>query len=157
MCNSKWNKCTHWTEFTSFLQLTCANVLCVPTAVACIMHDDRPYCIKDKVCALASETGPCDGAFTKYWFNLKTSQCEQMSYGGCGGNENRFDTVEECQKRCVLWLFWSIVICICFIINKYALFDIYFICLFMLIFSNRITFVSIWRVCMLYLSLLKWR
>ena len=51
-------------------------------------------------CLLASEPGPCYAYFPKYFFNSKTKKCEQFVYGGCRGNENRFDTEEECQNSC---------------------------------------------------------
>ncbi len=37
----------------------------------------------------------------KWSYNLLTSKCEKFIYGGCGGNQNRFDTKEECMKTCV--------------------------------------------------------
>ena len=52
------------------------------------------------ICSLPWMGGECDGAFQRYWHNPATGQCELRSYGGCGGNENRFDTPEQCVAAC---------------------------------------------------------
>ncbi|KAH6926584.1 hypothetical protein HPB50_019825 [Hyalomma asiaticum] len=44
--------------------------------------------------------GPCKGYFPKWWYNVETGQCEEFIYGGCQGNDNRYDTKEECEKTC---------------------------------------------------------
>ena len=46
------------------------------------------------------ETGNCFAAFSVYGYNSDTGECEQFIYGGCGGNENRFDTKEACEAFC---------------------------------------------------------
>ncbi|HWA73553.1 MAG TPA: BPTI/Kunitz domain-containing protein [Polyangiaceae bacterium] len=53
-----------------------------------------------KVCDLPQAAGNCDAYFPKYWYNKNTGQCESFIYGGCGGNENRFDTLEACRSAC---------------------------------------------------------
>jgi len=35
-----------------------------------------------------------------YFHNAATGICEPFVYGGCGGNENRFSTLAECQVAC---------------------------------------------------------
>ena len=30
-----------------------------------------------------------------------TNNCESFNFGGCGGNENNFETEEECRNTCV--------------------------------------------------------
>ncbi|RNA27619.1 Kunitz Bovine pancreatic trypsin inhibitor domain [Brachionus plicatilis] len=52
------------------------------------------------VCSLPSEMGFCRGYFVKYFFSKENRKCEQFVYGGCGGNDNRFDSVSECEKTC---------------------------------------------------------
>jgi len=35
-----------------------------------------------------------------FHYNTETGQCEEFIYGGCEGNANRYETVEECQQAC---------------------------------------------------------
>jgi hypothetical protein len=51
-------------------------------------------------CLLVQESGPCDAAIPAYFHNSETGTCEPFTYGGCEGNDNRFDTLEECQSAC---------------------------------------------------------
>lgn len=52
----------------------------------------KPVCEQPKV------TGPCRAYFKKYYFNGR--ECEQFIYGGCQGNENNFETIEQCEATC---------------------------------------------------------
>jgi hypothetical protein len=46
------------------------------------------------------ETGDCEGAFPRYWHNPGAGRCELFSYGGCGGNDNNFNTLADCERAC---------------------------------------------------------
>nr|SPP68599.1 TFPI-like multiple Kunitz-type protease inhibitor 2K3 [Colubraria reticulata] len=54
----------------------------------------------EDVCQLPAVTGDCKGAFPMYFYSSESGQCEKFIYGGCGGNGNKFNTVEECQSAC---------------------------------------------------------
>lgn len=53
-----------------------------------------------EICQLPSETGLCFAHFPSFFFNSYSGQCESFVYGGCGGNENRFESVEACELAC---------------------------------------------------------
>lgn len=36
----------------------------------------------------------------RYFYNSTSGQCEQFIYGGCGGNKNNFESVNDCQVVC---------------------------------------------------------
>ncbi|BFZ20765.1 hypothetical protein BsWGS_23804 [Bradybaena similaris] len=57
-------------------------------------------CVSSSVCSLPSVTGPCRAYFPRYFYNPATGQCQEFVYGGCLGNANRFNTIEECQTAC---------------------------------------------------------
>ncbi|XP_066926694.1 low-density lipoprotein receptor-related protein 1-like isoform X2 [Clytia hemisphaerica] len=61
---------------------------------SCTPEDKRNICYKPK------DAGPCEALQSSYYFNSITNRCEKFSYGGCKGNENRFTTLEKCQKTC---------------------------------------------------------
>ncbi|XP_014672850.1 PREDICTED: uncharacterized protein LOC106813254 isoform X3 [Priapulus caudatus] len=65
-----------------------------------LVDGDQGKSVKPGYCSLPSVTGPCRGFFRKYFYNAEKSSCEQFIYGGCQGNENSFDTIEDCETQC---------------------------------------------------------
>jgi Kunitz/Bovine pancreatic trypsin inhibitor domain len=47
-------------------------------------------------CLLTPESGMCAAAIPKYYYNQKTSRCEQFTWGGCAGVVP-FQTLQECK------------------------------------------------------------
>uniref|UniRef100_A0A3B4C3J8 Collagen alpha-1(XXVIII) chain n=1 Tax=Pygocentrus nattereri TaxID=42514 RepID=A0A3B4C3J8_PYGNA len=65
----------------------------------------RPIVIKaplDPRCSLSLNQGPCREYIIRWYYDKQANACAQFWYGGCDGNENRFDTEAECKKTCVL-------------------------------------------------------
>ncbi|KAM9318379.1 uncharacterized protein KZ484_022661 isoform 2-T2 [Pholidichthys leucotaenia] len=52
-------------------------------------------------CTAAPDPGFCRAAFPMYYYDTKTDSCENFIYGGCGGNDNRYNTLEECKSSCI--------------------------------------------------------
>uniref|UniRef100_A0A158R5U1 Papilin n=1 Tax=Syphacia muris TaxID=451379 RepID=A0A158R5U1_9BILA len=52
------------------------------------------------VCKMERDSGPCTDPVTQWYYDSSDSTCKQFTYGGCRGNKNRFDTKEQCLKRC---------------------------------------------------------
>ena len=51
-------------------------------------------------CFLPQDSGDCDADFMMYMFDPKDQNCKALWYGGCGGNENKFDSRGECESIC---------------------------------------------------------
>ena len=51
-------------------------------------------------CLLPSVPGPCEGYYPRYAYNSKTKSCQSFNYGGCHGNNNRFESNDECDAVC---------------------------------------------------------
>jgi hypothetical protein len=55
-------------------------------------------CQKEKQeCTLEPETGSCNAAFIRYYFNNSTKKCETFIWGGCNDGVVPFETKEECE------------------------------------------------------------
>ncbi|XP_074105077.1 proteoglycan-like sulfated glycoprotein papilin isoform X3 [Cotesia typhae] len=61
----------------------------------CVVRDDSDPCELDK------ESGPCEGNFTRWYFNKDSQACEQFRYGGCKPNTNNFPTEVACHQQCL--------------------------------------------------------
>lgn len=51
-------------------------------------------------CSQPKLVGNCRGYFKNYYYDNERQTCVPFVYGGCGGNDNRFNTVEECMDTC---------------------------------------------------------
>nr|ATN40259.1 amyloid precursor protein [Botryllus schlosseri] len=51
-------------------------------------------------CGLPSETGMCRAYFEKFYYDAQAGECKKFVFGGCGGNENKFDRKDDCEKTC---------------------------------------------------------
>ncbi|CAG5131353.1 unnamed protein product, partial [Candidula unifasciata] len=52
-------------------------------------------------CNQPYDIGPCKSLVPRIYYNAETSQCENFTWGGCGGNANNFPTLDECLDYCV--------------------------------------------------------
>lgn len=52
------------------------------------------------ICSLPMNRGPCRGDFERWHYSSSMRKCIPFRYGGCRGNENRFDSEDECRQTC---------------------------------------------------------
>ena len=52
------------------------------------------------ICSLPSDIGPCRAAVSRFFFNEDSGNCEMFMYGGCSGNGNNFETLQNCEDVC---------------------------------------------------------
>lgn len=86
-----------------------ANLPKIPTllfSIECMRHslDWNLYFllsyITPDVCSLAKDPGPCFALFDRWYYDSREQVCKEFEYGGCAGNDNRFDTERQCLDRC---------------------------------------------------------
>uniref|UniRef100_A0A8C7MPN1 Collagen alpha-1(XXVIII) chain n=1 Tax=Oncorhynchus kisutch TaxID=8019 RepID=A0A8C7MPN1_ONCKI len=61
----------------------------------------KEYVPLDPRCALILDQGPCRDYKMRWYYDKQANACAQFWYGACEGNQNRFDTEEECKRTCV--------------------------------------------------------
>ncbi|XP_031637979.1 BPTI/Kunitz domain-containing protein-like [Contarinia nasturtii] len=60
----------------------------------------QEFCGVKEYCTLPKVIGYCKAIIPSYYYNSASDKCEYFQYGGCGGNENRFNTKEYCERNC---------------------------------------------------------
>ncbi|XP_068425550.1 collagen alpha-6(VI) chain-like [Clinocottus analis] len=51
-------------------------------------------------CLLVQDQGGCQNYTMMWFFDNQQKECSRFWFGGCGGNENRFKTQDECETIC---------------------------------------------------------
>ncbi|KAL7057370.1 hypothetical protein AAHC03_019374 [Spirometra sp. Aus1] len=51
-------------------------------------------------CFMPIRSGMCRARIPMYAYNAELGVCEEFIYRGCGGNLNRFETLEDCEMAC---------------------------------------------------------
>ncbi|KZS10461.1 putative Protein ACP24A4 [Daphnia magna] len=72
---------------------------CNNCKVSFIDPQDNPLECVDR-CSQPAETGHCRALFPRYFYNSSSKACEEFIYGGCEGNENNFESLQECSQHC---------------------------------------------------------
>ncbi|TNN87162.1 Kunitz-type protease inhibitor 1 [Liparis tanakae] len=86
-------------------EFTCANGCCLTPGLEC---DSTPQCTdsSDELkcdelrCTAFPDTGNCRDSLTKWYYDPLQESCFRFNYGGCQGNENRFDSDASCLRVC---------------------------------------------------------
>lgn len=63
-------------------------------------EDWTNFCFED-VCSDPRDPGSCQEHLVKFYYDRGYGRCLEFAYTGCGGNGNRFSTVQECESVCV--------------------------------------------------------
>lgn len=54
----------------------------------------------DSICTNVWRNTKCGTEVLKYFFNSATNTCQPFKYYSCLGNENKFDSLEQCNEMC---------------------------------------------------------
>lgn len=46
------------------------------------------------------EAGPCTEHTNKWFYDSSDGFCKEFQYGGCDGNQNQYESREECEHKC---------------------------------------------------------
>ncbi|XP_067451749.1 kunitz-type protease inhibitor 2 [Thunnus thynnus] len=77
---------------------TCTAVTVLPSKKA--SPEDQEEADYKERCVSTPDPGPCRAAFPKFYYDSNTASCQSFIYGGCRGNQNRYNSIEDCMARC---------------------------------------------------------
>ncbi|KAM6979211.1 collagen, type XXVIII, alpha 2a [Tautogolabrus adspersus] len=71
------------------------------SSVSPVLPEEAP--VLDPRCHLTLSQGTCRNYSIRWYYDKQANACAQFWYGGCGGNDNNYETEDECKKTCVLF------------------------------------------------------
>uniref|UniRef100_A0A0K8R9S0 Putative salivary kunitz domain protein n=1 Tax=Ixodes ricinus TaxID=34613 RepID=A0A0K8R9S0_IXORI len=80
-----------------------ANTECTPHRLYFGLKSCESHCndtSRKNICKMLPETGRCRANLRKFYYDSKEKTCKPFTWGGCGGNENKFETKSACQRSC---------------------------------------------------------
>ncbi|XP_026074772.1 boophilin-H2 isoform X2 [Carassius auratus] len=89
------------------LSWLCTPLLLLPLFGICFTKSERDGVgsevhIFHHSCTLKKDEGPCKAIKDRFYFNFDTGRCELFEYGGCQGNANNFESLQECEEMCLV-------------------------------------------------------
>ncbi|KAH8353538.1 hypothetical protein KR084_011719 [Drosophila pseudotakahashii] len=75
-------------------------------AVVFIAFMASAFALKNAICGLPhSRNGDgkisCEAYIPSWSYDNNHNECIKFTYGGCGGNDNRFNSKENCEDKCL--------------------------------------------------------
>jgi len=68
--------------------------------VIVLLLDFKMVLLQSSDCSLEDKRGTCTEYVVKWYYDSEYGKCAQFWYGGCGGNNNRFDDEDKCKQKC---------------------------------------------------------
>ncbi|XP_017038507.1 male accessory gland serine protease inhibitor-like [Drosophila kikkawai] len=64
------------------------------------------WALKNEICGQTHSLNgngiiACEALFPSWTYNSENKECLKFIYGGCGGNDNRFGSKEDCEEKCL--------------------------------------------------------
>lgn len=79
----------------------CSRVVFTFTLMNTIIFNNNLLCPWfSEICSLRPEVGPCKANIRLWFYNAEHRACQEFSYGGCQGNQNKFVSKTQCETAC---------------------------------------------------------
>ncbi|KAM9782555.1 collagen alpha-6(VI) chain-like [Neosynchiropus ocellatus] len=67
-----------------------------------LLSPSAPRVLTKDACLQPQDIGSCQNYTMMWHFKAEQSACTPFWFGGCGGNDNRFSTQDECESLCLI-------------------------------------------------------